>query len=137
MQRKGMKHRAGFASFGGSEFVDCKFGTTKRRQLLSSPALTVLCAYRGEAIENWQRGVRWLLSMQNQDGGWSAFDKDCSKRWLEWIPANNMKRSMSDPSTPDMTGRVVEFLVGKQVAFSLRDGAFLAGDAAAHSRVPT
>ncbi|MFK4998127.1 hypothetical protein ACI2OX_14490 [Bacillus sp. N9] len=28
----------------------------------------------------WDRGVRWILSMQNNDGGWPAFEKISIKR---------------------------------------------------------
>lgn len=73
--------------------------------------LEALYPYRMQFEKSWWLGVNWLLGMQNKDGGWSAFDKNCNKRWLEWIPANDMKRTMCDPSTPDISGRVVEFLI--------------------------
>ncbi len=63
----------------------------------------------------FERGVTWLLSMQKQDGGWAAFERDSDKRWLERIPANDMKRAMHDPSTPDITARVVEFVLKHRV----------------------
>ncbi|KPV45701.1 prenyltransferase/squalene oxidase repeat-containing protein [Alicyclobacillus ferrooxydans] len=77
--------------------------------------LEVLFPFRLEHEQVWQKGVHWLMGMQNKDGGWSAFEKDCNKRWLEWIPANDMRRAMYDPSTPDITARVVEFLIHHQV----------------------
>ncbi len=77
--------------------------------------LEALFPFRAEYEQSWWKGVDWLLGMQNRDGGWSAFEKDCNKRWLEWIPANDMKRTMYDPSTPDITGRVVEFLIRYRV----------------------
>jgi sporulenol synthase len=57
-----------------------------------------------------RQGIDWVLSMQNSDGGWSAFDKDCSKKWLEKAPFNDMRRALTDPSSADMTGRTLEFL---------------------------
>ena len=27
-----------------------------------------------------RRGIQWLLSMQNRDGGWGAFDRDNNKQ---------------------------------------------------------
>jgi sporulenol synthase len=66
-------------------------------------------ARRDAAIE---RGLDWVLGMQNRDGGWSAFDRDCDKRWLEKIPFNDMLRAMTDPSSADMTGRMLELLGG-------------------------
>ncbi|GLG02325.1 squalene--hopene cyclase [Alicyclobacillus hesperidum subsp. aegles] len=61
------------------------------------------------------QGVSFLLSMQNRDGGWSAFEHNCDKRWLERLPANDMRRAMCDPSTADITGRVVAFLLRRRV----------------------
>lgn len=77
--------------------------------------LEALFPSRSRYSSTWWSGVHWLLGMQNRDGGWSAFEKDCDRRWLEWLPANDMKRAMIDPSTPDITGRVVEFLLNHQV----------------------
>jgi sporulenol synthase len=57
-----------------------------------------------------RRGIDWVLSMQNSDGGWSAFDRNCNKRWLEKHPFNDMGRALTDPSSADMTGRTLEFL---------------------------
>lgn len=57
-----------------------------------------------------RRGEQWALAMQNPDGGWSSFDRNCRSWWLERIPFNDMYRAMTDPSTADMTGRMLEFL---------------------------
>ncbi|QQE81017.1 prenyltransferase/squalene oxidase repeat-containing protein [Alicyclobacillus sp. SO9] len=73
--------------------------------------LEALYPFRKDYKGAWQQGVQWLLAMQNNDGGWSAFERNSGKKWLEWIPANDMKRSMSDPSTSDITGRVLEFIL--------------------------
>jgi squalene-hopene/tetraprenyl-beta-curcumene cyclase len=50
---------------------------------------------------------RWHLSMQNRDGGWGAFDKDCDKALLTKIPFAD-HNAMIDPSNEDITGRVLE-----------------------------
>jgi squalene-hopene/tetraprenyl-beta-curcumene cyclase len=55
------------------------------------------------------RGVRWLLAMQNDDGGWAAFDRTRHRRILEYIPFAD-HNAMQDPSCPDITGRVLESL---------------------------
>lgn len=78
-------------------------------------SLEALAPLADECAEAWWQGIDWLLSMQNRDGGWSAFEKDCNQFWLDWLPANDMKRAMIDPSTPDITGRVVEFLVNHKI----------------------
>jgi squalene-hopene/tetraprenyl-beta-curcumene cyclase len=56
-----------------------------------------------------RRGVQWLLSMQNRDGGWAAFDRDNSKEFLCNIPFAD-HNAMIDPSTADVTARVLECL---------------------------
>lgn len=61
--------------------------------------------------DRWERGVRWLTSMQNRDGGWSAFEKNLDKTWSRLLlPAKDLQRVATDPSTPDLTGRVLAFL---------------------------
>jgi squalene-hopene/tetraprenyl-beta-curcumene cyclase len=57
--------------------------------------------------ESVRRGVEWTLGMQNRDGGWGAFDVDNDKLFLNQIPFSDMD-SLCDPSSPDVTGRVIE-----------------------------
>ncbi len=56
-----------------------------------------------------RRGIQWLLSMQNRDGGWGAFDRDNDKKILCNIPFAD-HNAMIDPSTADVTARVLECL---------------------------
>ena len=56
-----------------------------------------------------KRGVNWLLAMQNDDGGWAAFDRTRHRPLLEHIPFAD-HNAMQDPSCPDITGRVLECL---------------------------
>ena len=56
-----------------------------------------------------RRGIQWLLSMQNRDGGWGAFDRDNNKAFLCNIPFAD-HNAMIDPSTADVTARVLECL---------------------------
>ena len=56
-----------------------------------------------------RRGIQWLLSMQNRDGGWGAFDRDNNRKFLCNIPFAD-HNAMIDPSTADVTARVVECL---------------------------
>jgi squalene-hopene/tetraprenyl-beta-curcumene cyclase len=78
-----------------------------------------------------RRGIQWLLSMQNRDGGWGAFDRDNDRRFLCNIPFAD-HNAMIDPSTADVTARVLECLgrfgwpadhpaVQKGVKFLLKD----------------
>ena len=62
------------------------------------------------AGQSFARGVEWVFAMQNRDGGFSAFDVNSSRRFLERLPFNDMGRAMIDPSSADMTGRTVMFM---------------------------
>src|SRR5260370_31794736 len=56
-----------------------------------------------------RRGLNWLLAMQNEDGGWGAFDHNNDRQFLCNIPFAG-HNAMIDPSTADVTARVVECL---------------------------
>jgi squalene-hopene/tetraprenyl-beta-curcumene cyclase len=56
-----------------------------------------------------RRGTAWVLSMQNRDGGWGAFDRDNNSTFLTRVPFAD-HNAMIDPSTGDVTGRVLEYL---------------------------
>ncbi|UHA76191.1 squalene--hopene cyclase [Paenibacillus sp. 481] len=56
------------------------------------------------------KGLQWLLSMQNDDGGWSAFEKNKNKAILTWLPYDGADAALTDPSTTDLTGRTLEYL---------------------------
>jgi sporulenol synthase len=68
----------------------------------------------------WQRGLRWVLSMQNADGGWPAFEKNTNKELLRILPIEGADSVSTDPSTADLTGRTLEFL-GYHAGFTLRE----------------
>ncbi|MGB8591805.1 MAG: squalene--hopene cyclase [Candidatus Acidiferrales bacterium] len=59
--------------------------------------------------EGVRRGLAWLLSMQNRDGGWGAFDRDNDLTLLNNIPFAD-HNAMLDPSTADVTARALECL---------------------------
>jgi squalene-hopene/tetraprenyl-beta-curcumene cyclase len=78
-----------------------------------------------------QRGLAWLVSMQNRDGGWGAFDKNNDRTFLNHIPFAD-HNAMLDPSSADVTARVLECLgrygwpathpvLQRAVAFLLKD----------------
>ena len=73
-----------------------------------------------QGIAAGRRGVKWLLAMQNDDGGWAAFDRTKHRQILEYIPFAD-HNAMQDPSCPDITGRILEclawhgFTVGDEV----------------------
>ncbi|MDX2036522.1 MAG: squalene--hopene cyclase [Isosphaeraceae bacterium] len=58
-----------------------------------------------------RRGLAWILAMQNQDGGWAAFDKDVTNQVLTKVPFAD-HNAILDPSCADITARILE-LMGK------------------------
>jgi len=56
-----------------------------------------------------RRGLAWLVSMQNHDGGWGAFDHENNLEFLNNIPFAD-HNAMLDPSTADVTARALECL---------------------------
>ncbi|HET7102010.1 MAG TPA: squalene--hopene cyclase, partial [Terriglobia bacterium] len=54
-----------------------------------------------------RRGFQWMVSMQNRDGGWGAFDRDNDCAVLTRVPFAD-HNAMIDPSTADVTARVLE-----------------------------
>jgi squalene-hopene/tetraprenyl-beta-curcumene cyclase len=59
--------------------------------------------------ECFQRGLKWMLTFQCKDGGWAAFDKDCTKGVLEKVPFAD-HNAMLDPECADITARILELL---------------------------
>lgn len=67
-----------------------------------------------------ERGLSWLLAMQNEDGGWAAFDRGCGHNVaLTCVPFAD-HNAMLDPSCADITGRVLELLADE--GFGRTDG---------------
>ncbi len=58
---------------------------------------------------SFSRPLRWLLSFQCRDGGWGAFDKNVTQRWLEDVPFAD-HNAILDPTCSDLTGRMLELL---------------------------
>ena len=76
----------------------------------------VLLALRKVSTDNpqkrdecFQRGLKWMLTFQCKDGGWAAFDKDCTKGVLEKVPFAD-HNAMLDPECADITARILELL---------------------------
>ncbi len=59
--------------------------------------------------EAFQRGLKWMMTFQCRDGGWAAFDKDCTKGVLEKVPFAD-HNAMLDPECADITARILELL---------------------------
>lgn len=65
-------------------------------------------------------GLDWLLSMQNDDGGWGAFDRNQTFKIVNRIPFSDHGACL-DPSSPDIVGRMLEFLASRN--FSIEHSA--------------
>lgn len=59
--------------------------------------------------ESFKRGMEWMKAFQCRDGGWAAFDKDCTKSILEKVPFAD-HNAMLDPECADITARILELL---------------------------
>lgn len=70
-------------------------------------SISRIAAKEGHA---WDKGVNWLLSMQNDDGGWPAFEKNTDTKLFEFLPVEKGEFILTDPSCADLTGRTLEFL---------------------------
>ena len=78
----------------------------------SAVVLMLLYRYADDGFvdrTNLEKGLKWILGMQGRDGGWGAFDVDNNMRILNQLPLGDLE-AMIDPSTPDLTGRVLELL---------------------------
>lgn len=60
--------------------------------------------------QSWDRGLNWIISMQNDDGGWAAFEKNSKNKWIEFLPFEKAEFFLGDSSSADLTGRTLEFL---------------------------
>ncbi|MBI2267721.1 MAG: hypothetical protein HYU64_21565 [Armatimonadetes bacterium] len=75
------------------------------------------------------RGIQWLLGMQNNDGGWGAFDRNNGSSLVSWASRKvhnlaghgpfDTSYLLYDRSSPDVTAHVLEAL-GKS-GFTLKD----------------
>lgn len=59
--------------------------------------------------ELFKRALDWQLSFQCRDGGWAAFDKEVTQRWLEDMPFAD-HNAILDPTCSDLTARTLELL---------------------------
>jgi squalene-hopene/tetraprenyl-beta-curcumene cyclase len=81
-------------------------------QVVTALARTRLvgAAERRRVVAALGRGAAWLRAMQSRNGGWGAFDRDCDREVLTYIPFAD-HNAMIDPPTVDVTARVVEALL--------------------------
>ncbi|AFC87535.1 squalene--hopene cyclase [Frateuria aurantia] len=59
--------------------------------------------------EATDRAAEWMLGLQSKNGGFAAFDADCTRYYLNSIPFAD-HGALLDPPTEDVTGRVLACL---------------------------
>jgi squalene-hopene/tetraprenyl-beta-curcumene cyclase len=64
------------------------------------------------------RGARWVLAMQNRDGGWGAFDRNNDREVFTQVPFAD-HNAMIDPSSADLTARMLEMFADLNVTLEL------------------
>jgi len=91
-----------------TRYPDCDSTTAAMRALQSdapsSPGSTAAAA------DNWERGLNWLVSMRNDDGGWPAFERNGKPLPAGLFGFAGAADIVNDLSTPDLTGRVLHYL---------------------------
>ncbi|MEH7356488.1 squalene--hopene cyclase [Neobacillus drentensis] len=75
----------------------------------TSAALRSISRIAPSKLQAWERAITWLLSMQNDDGGWAAFEKNINSKLLQFLPIEKGEFLLADSSSADLTGRTVEF----------------------------
>lgn len=83
-------------------------------------SLSLMAPFSQPVLHSWEKGVKWLLSMQNNDGGFAAFEKNTNKEWLGLLPITNASDALIDNSCPDITGRVL-YALGKYTNLPLNN----------------
>ena len=78
------------------------------------------CGDVPEKQDCMRRGLNWLLGMQGSDGGWASFDVDNNREIFNHIPFAD-HNAMLDPSTSDITARILEML--SFFGFTMQDAA--------------
>jgi squalene-hopene/tetraprenyl-beta-curcumene cyclase len=106
--KAGRRRAAGwYFEYANPYYPDCD--TTS--QVLTS--LSKVTLPPGEDYARCQKAIfdshEWHLAMQNEDGGWAAFDRGCDKVILTRVPFAD-HNAMIDPSTADLTARGLESL---------------------------
>jgi squalene-hopene/tetraprenyl-beta-curcumene cyclase len=87
------------------EFYNSQYPDTDDTALV----LASLCKTDLEIGGAFNDGLQWMIGMQNDDGGWAAFDRENNTRLVEQIPFCDFGEVL-DPSSADVTAHVLETL---------------------------
>ena len=93
--------------YANAFYPDCDDTAEVLKALAAVDAGSGESTRRRAAIE---RGCAWQRAMQSTNGGWGAFDKDCDKEILEFVPFAD-HNAMIDPPTVDLTARSIRALL--------------------------
>jgi squalene-hopene/tetraprenyl-beta-curcumene cyclase len=104
IRRPGLEPTGWHFQFRNAFYPDLDDSAMVLLGLLRSPL-----AHEPATMAATRRGVEWLLSMQNRDGGWAAYDVDIDNQVLTKLPFAD-HNAMLDPSCADITARVLELL---------------------------
>ncbi|AWP27746.1 prenyltransferase/squalene oxidase repeat-containing protein [Paenibacillus sp. Cedars] len=72
--------------------------------------LTRLAAQESDYSAAWRKGIQYVFRMQNDDGGWAAFEKNSVSSIIRLFRIPHFAETAADPSCADITGRVLELL---------------------------
>lgn len=72
-------------------------------------AIALSTSQHSDYLQVWNQGIQWVMSMQNDDGGWPAFERNVDQQMLTLLPIDRVEDLVLDPSSPDLTGRTLEF----------------------------
>jgi squalene-hopene/tetraprenyl-beta-curcumene cyclase len=90
------------------------FGLDFESYMDTDDTAEILLYFKKSGIHNSKvdRALNWLLSMQNDDGGWGAFDRNNTGNFILKMATNEFNDSadMFDESSPDVTGHILEAL---------------------------
>ncbi|EFM11713.1 Prenyltransferase/squalene oxidase [Paenibacillus curdlanolyticus YK9] len=95
-------------SYVNTRYPDCDCTTAALRVIQRSHGSPT--QGHAAAAEPWERGLNWLLSMRNDDGGWPAFERNGKPLPAGLFGFNGASEILTDLSTPDLTGRTLQML---------------------------
>jgi len=105
------------------EFENDKYPDVDDTAVAVIVLLRLLPKIRSEKLQRQIRAavdkaISWLLGMQNKNGGWAAFDRDNTSKFLTLIPFADFGELL-DPPSVDVTAHVVEALgiYGKTISY--------------------
>ncbi len=104
-----VKNRKGSPGGWAFEFANDLYPDTDDTAEVMLALLRTHVPEEDEKREALDRGLDWLLSMQNKNGGWGSFDMNNTRRLITQIPFCDFGEVI-DPPSEDVTAHIVELL---------------------------